>query len=123
MRTVNSAGYGNLKVKGKTYGSHRASYIDEHGEIPDGLQVLHTCDCRLCVNPDHLYAGTHKQNMDDKRIRKRCHNIRFTEDVKRKITTRYKNGELQVDLANEYGTKQSYISTLIDSYLNNKAVI
>jgi len=123
LRTVNSGGYGNIKFKGKTYGSHQAAYIDEHGEIPEGMQILHKCDCRLCVNPNHLYAGTHKQNMDDKRARKRSHNIKYTEDIKREITEKYQSGARQVDLAIEYGTKQCYISKLIDSYLNDKAMV
>ena len=41
------------------------------GQIPAGAHVLHTCDNQLCVNPDHLYIGTHTHNMRDMIIRKR----------------------------------------------------
>lgn len=122
MRTVNSGGYGNLKVKGKTFSSNRAAYIDEHGSIPEGLWVLHTCDCRLCVNPAHLYAGTHQDNMDDKRARERTHNIKYRKEFKRDLTERFLGGEKQVDLAKELDMPQSQISSLISSYRNNKAV-
>lgn len=45
--------------------AHRASYELFVGPIPDDLLVLHTCDVRICVNPDHLFLGTQKQNMQD----------------------------------------------------------
>ena len=45
--------------------AHRISWELLVGPIPDGLQVLHRCDVRSCVNPDHLYVGTISQNMQD----------------------------------------------------------
>lgn len=57
--------YGRVGVKGKTYLAHRWSYIMKHGEIPKGLIVRHKCDVPLCVNPDHLELGTHKDNSRD----------------------------------------------------------
>lgn len=54
-----------MQVGGKTVRAHRASYKFYRGPIPDGLWVLHRCDVRCCINPDHLWLGTHQDNVDD----------------------------------------------------------
>ena len=60
-------GYGNVRMDGKVTPAHRASYILAHGEIPDGKLLDHICHNTLCVNPAHLRAVSHKQNMENKR--------------------------------------------------------
>jgi hypothetical protein len=58
-------GYGWLKVFGKVMSVHRFSYELHKGPIPEGLCILHSCDVRHCVNPDHLRTGTHQENMTE----------------------------------------------------------
>jgi hypothetical protein len=55
-------GYGYISGHRK---AHREYYTRYVGEIPAGLYVLHKCDVKDCVNPEHLYVGTHADNMKD----------------------------------------------------------
>lgn len=63
--SISSNGYGVITVDGVARPTHVLSYELTNGEIPNGLFVLHKCNVRLCINPDHLYIGTHNDNMDD----------------------------------------------------------
>lgn len=67
----NGALRGQIALGGKHMLAHRAAYTLYKGSIPDGLMICHKCDNPLCVNPDHLYAGTHADNMADMKNRKR----------------------------------------------------
>ena len=63
--SVTSAGYGDIQINYKRYSTHRYFYMKAFGDIPEGLHVLHKCDVRNCVNPDHLFLGTNLDNIKD----------------------------------------------------------
>jgi hypothetical protein len=67
-------GYGNVTLRklaqrlnrrSTSFRAHRISWMIHKGPIPEGMFVMHKCDNRICVNPEHLCLGTHQDNMDD----------------------------------------------------------
>lgn len=77
-------GYGRMTVNKQARGAHRRSYELHKGPIPDGKCVLHTCDVRDCVRPDHLFLGSYADNHHDMIAKGR--NQRGEKHAKAKVT-------------------------------------
>lgn len=63
--TVVPKGYGQITHDKKTWLAHRLSWTLHNGEIPDGKLACHKCDTPSCVNPDHLFLGDYRDNIND----------------------------------------------------------
>lgn len=63
---ISPTGYGRFFTNGQQFAAHRASYESRFGKIPTGLHVLHKCDVTSCINPNHLFLGTNRDNVADR---------------------------------------------------------
>lgn len=63
MRSTNSEDYGQTQFEGKLHAAHRISYRLSGREIPSGSHVDHLCRVHCCINPDHLEAVSHSENI------------------------------------------------------------
>jgi hypothetical protein len=63
--TINKFGYGIITHKYYLYFVHRLAYVKHFGSVPENMFVLHKCDNRKCINPEHLFIGTNRDNVDD----------------------------------------------------------
>ncbi len=98
--------------------AHRFAYQLSKGDIPDNLWVLHTCDNRICVNPNHLYLGNRRDNIKDCVDRNRtCYGERnprskLTEKQVVEIRQLRRDGVKQATIASVFGIAQSCVSQI-----------
>lgn len=111
---VKRDGYGHFYFRGNnSFPAHRASYILFKGEIPKGKCVMHICDNRICVNPDHLIVGSIIDNikdMDSKGRRGTRSKLTYSDvdEIKKLLSERYS----QQIIAKKFGVCQTAISKI-----------
>lgn len=100
-----NCGYGSFKWRGKMRGANRVAWEIAHGQdAPDDMDVLHSCDNRLCVNPMHLALGTHRENMLDMHRKDRCTISVLKSDQVREIRKMLKERSRK-EIAEHFGVK------------------
>lgn len=120
-------GYGRVGVNGKLMLAHRYIFEQMYGPIPDGMEVCHICDNPPCVRPDHLFLGSHKDNMLDRDLKgrqarnagkkgERSHLAKLTDAQAAEIKQSYRPRDSVFGgraLALHYGVSKATISLLV----------
>jgi hypothetical protein len=117
---LSPSGYGRFMTQGKTVTASRYFYEISIGPIPEGLFVCHKCDNRACVNPEHLFLGTKKDNAQDCIAKGRHRPTRgvdrpaakLTEEKVREIRRLYRKGDGSY-LAWQFGVSASVINSIV----------
>ena len=123
-RSLGHNGYGRKYADGKNDYAHRVVFRMFKGPIPEGKEVCHTCDNRKCIRPDHLYAGTHRENQLDAFSKGRLHvpapvareshhKAKLTEEAVTDIRERVRGGTSSGQLAKEYNVNLSTIRRVV----------
>ena len=123
------SGYGQFQVGSRMDGTyrlvsaHRMAWELTHGSVPDGLWVLHCCDNRICVNPAHLFLGTHQDNMADMASKGRGrnngsvgqnnNNAKLRENDIREIRSLAATGGTRVEIAKQFNVTPQHISDVV----------
>lgn len=128
-----TGGYGVLHIGNKNIKAHRLAWEFERGEIPEGLFVLHRCDTPNCVRIDHLFLGTHDDNMQDmvqkgRSARSENHGqhihpertarggnhgkAKLNEEKVRCIKQYIREGRTHADIADQYGVSVGTINNI-----------
>lgn len=117
VQRCKSSGYGMIYINQRYYSAHRFSWELYNGRIPKGKFCLHRCDIRNCVNPDHLFLGTNKDNMRDK-VKKGRANVPYGEkhhgsiindNIAKKIKLNIKKGISAPEIAKNFNISKGIV--------------
>lgn len=114
QRATDRDGYGLFKLNKRMRFAHRVAYVIENGDLDPNLLVCHSCDNPPCVNPQHLWTGSNKDNQRDKSVKgriggERNPNAKVTETDMAQILERHSLGESVKSLTDEYGFSRCHL--------------
>jgi hypothetical protein len=121
--SISPNGYGVHTFYGRTQSTHRAAWEEANGQIPAGLNVLHSCDVRRCLNPEHMFLGTKKDNTADMISKGRQNwntpnRKRVTPEERDAMVSLFQQGQSYYRIAITLGrTSQQLVKTHIDRFL------
>lgn len=120
-------GYGRFGYGGEKVYAHRIAWEIYVGEIPAGMCVCHHCDNPSCVNPAHLFIGTHTDNMRDcankgrnyteSQVGESNNNAKLTYERVVAIRAMRRDGVKNAVLAKEFGVSKSTVSSITQHHI------
>jgi transposase len=111
--SLNNKGYGQIRISGTLYFSHRLAYLLMKGEIPEGMHLCHKCDNPKCCNPEHLFIGSRSDNMVDCIKKRRRPGIKLNPEKVREIRLLKSNGISCRELSVLFGVSISTIQEIV----------
>lgn len=113
----NDDGYGRRKINGVTWLIHRLMWTLVNGKIPKGKLILHSCDNPPCINPEHLFVGTSKDNTTDCITKGRFPNLKGESNPAAKLTLGQVSALKQDTrslraIARDYGISYTHVSNI-----------
>ncbi len=122
MGGLNDQGYGMIRMGTRQRRAHRIAWEAKNGQIPDGLGLMHSCDIRCCVNPDHLAPGTQAENLKDMFAKgrgktpvprgERQGSAKLTAEIVREIR-QLAESRTQIEIAEMFGIDRSNVSLIV----------
>ena len=111
-----------LNINGRSKYAYRVVWEELKGPIPDGLQCCHKCDEPACVNPEHIFLGTAKDNMRDCAAKGRIRGgspkgdanrmTKFADALIAQMRSELAHGARQIDLVRAYGISRSHANRI-----------
>ena len=111
---VHPKGYGTVRIDGHNYKAHRVAYELGNGPIPEGHILRHLCNNPSCINPEHLLAGTPRENMRDMVSAGNMWNQKLTREDAAAIRQQYAAGGVSMAaIARQYGVDSATVQMVI----------